>query len=114
MTAAYRHVFRRILDDFPSVFAGFSGQEARQQDQFKISLASRVEDPKATMQSFNKQFQLSELEQEAVAWGWIWEPGGTMFNIVNAYTRRAMFRGLTAASSYRLQTVGGQILAMVK
>jgi hypothetical protein len=66
------------------------------------------------MISFNKQFQLNEKEQEAVAWGWLWEPGQTMFHVVNAYTRSAMFHGLPAASSYKLQTVGGQILAMMK
>ncbi len=114
VTAAYRHVSRRILEDFPCVFADISGQMLRQQDQFKISMASRVDDPQATMQSFNKQFQLNEPEQEAVAWGWIWEPGETMFHILNAYTRGTMFRGLPAASSYKLQTVGGQILAMMR
>ena len=37
-----------------------------------------------------------------------------MYHIVNAYTRAAMFNSLAAAESYRLQSVGGQILAMVK
>jgi hypothetical protein len=49
-----------------------------------------------------------------VAWGWLWEPGKKMFNIINAYTRAAMFTGLPASSSYRLQQVGGQILALVE
>jgi hypothetical protein len=47
-------------------------------------------------------------------WGWLWEPGHTMYHILNAFTRAAMYNGLSAASSYRLQAVGGQILAMVK
>ncbi len=49
-----------------------------------------------------------------MAWGWLWEPGQTMFHIINAYTRAGMFHGLSAASSYRLQTVGGHILSLVK
>ena len=77
-------------------------------------MESRVDDPPATIKAFNRQFSLSEKEQEAVDWGWGWEPGGTMFHIINAYTRAAMFNGLPAASSYRLQSVGGQILSMVK
>ena len=114
VAVAYRHISRKILDDMPAVFAQVAQQQLRQQDQFRLSMASRVEDPSATIQAFNRQFQLAEQEQEAVNWGWGWEPGQTMFNIINAYTRAAMFSGLAAASSYRLQSVGGQILSMVK
>ena len=54
------------------------------------------------------------MEQEAVEWGYEYEPGGNMFAIVNAYTRGAQFPDLSAESGYRLQKTGGQILAMVK
>jgi hypothetical protein len=114
VAVAYRHVSRKILDDFSSVFGEVSRQQLRQRDQFQLSMESRVENPAATMQAFNRQFQLTKEEQEAVAWGWMWEPGETMFAIVNAYTRGAMFNGLAAASAYRLQSVGGMILGMVK
>jgi hypothetical protein len=73
-----------------------------------------VDDPLATIKNFSRQFQLGKLEEEAVSWGYAREPGHTMFSIVNAYTRAAQFRGLSAESVYRLQKVGGQILAMVK
>jgi len=105
---------RKILDDFPQVFADFSRHQLRQREQFQLSIESRVDDPAETMKAFNKQFQLTEREQEAVAWGWLWEPGHTLFHILNAYTRGAMYNGLPAASSYRLQAVAGQILGMVK
>jgi hypothetical protein len=114
VAVAYRHISRKILDDLPSVFEEVSRQQLRQRDQFRLSMESRVEDPLSTMNAFNRQFQLTEKEKEAVDWGWLWEPGGTMFHIVNAYTRAAMFNGLAAASAYRLQSVGGQILSMVK
>ena len=105
---------RKILDDFPAVFAQVSQQQLRQREQFRLSMESRVDDPPATIKAFNRQFQLTEKEQEAVDWGWGWEPGETMFHIINAYTRAAMFSGLPASSAYRLQSVGGQILSMVK
>lgn len=111
---AYRHVSRKGLDAFPQVLAGISTQLGRQQDKFRISMASRVADPLSTIASLSKQFQLSEMEKAAIEWGYAYEPGYTMFHIVNAYTRAAMFPGLSAAASYKLQTVGGQILAMVK
>jgi hypothetical protein len=113
VAVAYRHVSRKILDDFPQVFAHVAQQQLRQQDQFRLSLESQVDDPLATMKAFHRQFQLTEREQEAVSWGWMWEPGHTMYHVVNAYTRAAMYNGLSASSSYRLQAVGGQILAMV-
>ena len=114
IAVAYRHVSRKVLDDMPAVFAQVSQQQLRQRDQFRLSMESKVEEPLATMQALNRQFQLTEKEQEAVDWGWGWEPGGTMFHIINAYTRAAMFNGLPASSAYRLQSVGGQILSMVK
>jgi hypothetical protein len=114
VTAAYRHVSRKVLDDFDTVFADASRNLLHQRERFGISMETRVGDPLATMKAFNKQFILNEAEQDAVAWGWLWEPGKKMFNIINAYTRAAMFTGLPASSSYRLQQVGGQILALVE
>jgi hypothetical protein len=73
-----------------------------------------VENPLATLESFNRQFQLGEKERDAVEWGWNQEAGNTMFNVVNAYTRAAEFQGLSAEASYRLQKVGGMVLGMVK
>ena len=87
---------------------------AKKRDQFRISLQTKVDNPLVTMESFNRQFQINKKEQEAVEWGWSREGGDTMFNIVNAYTRRSQFEGLSAESSYRLQKTGGMILEMVR
>jgi hypothetical protein len=114
MTTAYRHVSRKILTDFPQVMQEVSSQVSRQRDKFRISLDSRVDDPQATMQAFNRQFQLAKEEIEAVMWGYHDEPSFTMFHIVNAYTRAAAYPGIAAEASYRLQRIGGNILAMVK
>jgi hypothetical protein len=111
---AYRHVSRKILDDFPLVFSQVAHQRLRQKEQFRLSMESKVDDPMATIDSFGRQFQLTKPEQEAVAWGWMWEPGNNMFHVINAFNRGAMYNGLAAASAYHLQTVGGQNLAMVK
>jgi hypothetical protein len=73
-----------------------------------------VDNPLATLESFNRQFQIGENEREAVEWGWNQEMGETVFHLVNAYTRAAQFEGLSAEASYRLQKVGGTILGMVK
>jgi hypothetical protein len=73
-----------------------------------------VDNPLATIETFNREFQISKKEQEAVEWGWSKEGGDTMFNVVNAYTRGSQFEGLPAEASYRLQKTGGMILEMVK
>lgn len=111
--ASYRHVSHKILDEFPEVLDKISIELGTQRSQFLMSIESNVDDPLSTIKSFNQQFQLGKEEQEAVDWGWGFEPGDTMFSIVNAYTRGAQYNGLSAESSYRLQKVGGNILGML-
>ena len=64
----------------------------KKKDQFRISLQTKADNPLATMENFNHQFQINKKEQEAVEWGWSKEGGDTMFNIVNAYTRGSSLR----------------------
>jgi len=73
-----------------------------------------LDNPLATIEGFNRQFQIGEKEREAVKWGWEQEMGNTMFHVVNAYTRAAQFEGLSAEASYRLKKERGAILGMVK
>lgn len=112
--ASYRHVSTKILNEFPAVLDQVSYEVGKQKDQFKLSIESPVENPKSTIESFNRQFQLNHQEKEAVEWGWMKEYGDTMFHIVNAYTRAAQLDSLPAESSYRLQKVGGNVLGMLK
>ncbi len=114
MSSNYRHVSSLVLDKFPEVMAQLSGELVRQKRQLKFSLESRVDNPESTMLEFNRQFQLNQLERDAVEWGWIFEAGNTMFSIVNAYTKAAQYEGLPADSVHRLQLAGGSVLAMVR
>jgi hypothetical protein len=114
VSASYRHVSIKILNEFPKVLDNVSLELGKQRDQFRISIESKVDNPLMTVETFNKQFQLGEKEKEAVEWGWSKEMGETMFHLVNAYTRAAQFGGLSAEESYGLQKVGGMILGMVK
>jgi hypothetical protein len=114
VSGSYRHVSLKILNEFPKVLDNVSLELGKQRDQFRISIESKVDNPLATLESFNRQFQIGEKENEAVKWGWEQEMGNTMFHVVNAYTRAAQFEGLPAEASYRLQKVGGMVLGMVK
>ena len=102
-----------ILPPHP-IIDNVSLELGKQRDQFRLSIESKVDNPLATIESFNRQFQVGEKGKEAVEWGWEQEMGNTMFHLVNAYTRGAQFEGLSAEASYRLQKVGGMVLGMVK
>jgi len=110
---SYRHISHRILNEFPQVLNQVSRDLDNQRRQWMISTESRVDNPEATLNSFNRQFNLEKKETEAVDWGWIQERGSTMFHIVNAYTKAAQYPQLPTESEYRLQKVGGAILAML-
>jgi len=113
VSASYRHVSTKVLTEFPQILDKVSHELGTQRSQFQISMESPVDDPLATMNSFNRQFGLNNDEKEALAWAWPYEIGNTMFNVVNAYTRAAQMEGLSAESSHKLQRTGGNILAML-
>jgi len=109
----YRHVSNRVLDEFPEIIAGLTNELSDQQEKLKFSMGSSVENPLATIEQFNRQFQLGQSEKNAVEWAWPMEQGNTMFNVVQTYTRAAQYEPLSAHSSYRLQEIGGSILSML-
>jgi hypothetical protein len=113
VSASYRHVSTKILEEFPNVLEKVSAELGNKRDLFKISMDSPVGNPESSMASFNKQFQLNKIEQESVAWGWAHDIGNTMFHVIQAYTKGAQYKDLSAESSFKLQRTGGNILAMV-
>jgi hypothetical protein len=109
----YRHVSRRILDEFPEMIMKNANGIEDQKNLLRFSVESLVNDPISTIERFNRQFQLGKDEVNAVEWAWPLEFGPAMFHIVQTYTRAAQFPDLKAEESYRLQRVGGLILGMV-
>ncbi len=113
VSASYRHVSDKLLSNFPRVLNELKSGFGQQKDQFHISLESKVENPEATIESFNRQFDLRQSEKEAVEWALAQEYGFTMFAVVNTYTKAAQYELLSAESRFRLQKVGGMVLGMV-
>ncbi len=114
VSASYRHISRKIPENFPEVLKKVSFELGHQKSRFRISMQTPVENPLMTIESFDRQFRIGEKEREAIKWGWEQEMGKTMFHVVNAYTRAAQFEGLSAEASYRPQKVGGMALGMMK
>lgn len=97
-SAPYRHVSVKILDEFPQVLEQVSVELGKQCQQIGLSMESTVENPSATMDSFNRQFQLNEQERSAVEWAWPQEAGDTMFAVFNTYTRATPVRGIACGT----------------
>ena len=113
VSASYRHVSDKLLSSLPGVLNELKAGFGQQREQFQISLESKVENPEATIESFNRQFELRKEEKEAVEWALAQEYGFTMFAVVNTYTKAAQYELLSAESRFRLQKVGGMVLGMV-
>ena len=111
--ASFPHVSEKTLSKIPALLEDTSRELSKQKKSFELSTKSPVDDPEATLDSFNRQFKLNEVERNAVQWAHLFESGETMFNIINTYTKAAQFESLSAAQSYKLQKTGGQILSLV-
>jgi hypothetical protein len=114
IASRYKHISRKVLGEFPDILRQVISESEHNQARFAISKETRVDDPLNTIISFNRQFQLTQKENEAVRSAWETEQGFTMFHVVNAYTRGAHNTSLSAEESYRLERTGGLILSMVK
>ena len=112
--ARYKHISRKVMDEFPNILQGVISQSHRGQDRFHISTQSMVNNPESTIDSFARQFQISQEETQIVKQAFYLEQGGTMFHIINAFTRAAQNGRLTASGAYRLERAGGHILGLVK
>jgi hypothetical protein len=114
VASRFKHISRKALDEFPYVLGQVVDESRHSQHRFRISMQTAVENPLNTISSFNKQFQLTKKEAEAVGRGWEQEKGSSMFNVIQAYTRAAQDVALSTEEAYKLEKVGGEILSLVR
>jgi hypothetical protein len=69
VSASYRHISLKILEEFPEVLEWVSFELGQQKSQFRISMQTPVENPLMTLENLSRQFQIGEKEREAVKWG---------------------------------------------
>ena len=110
----FKHISDKAIIQFGDLLSQVSYESRHSQNRLQISTETPVHNPDETFSSFNRRFQITKNEAEVVEMAWGQEPGETMFSIINAYTRAAQFSELTAEESYKLERVGGLILALVK
>jgi hypothetical protein len=114
VASRFKHVSRKALEEFPAIMRQVIYESEGHQRRFEISTNSHLDDPLSTIGLFNRQFQITTKEAEAIEQAWEIEPGGTMFQVINAYTRAAQDSSLSSEESYKLERIGGLILSMVK
>jgi hypothetical protein len=112
--ARYKHISRKVMDEFPMILEGVVSQSHHGQDRFMISTQSPVDNPMSSIETFARQFQLTQEETEIVRQAYYLEQGGTMFHVINAFTRAAQEPNLSASEAYKLERTGGQILGLIK
>jgi len=110
----FKHISRKAFEALPETILQVSDSSIRQQSKMVISVNTPVPEPLRRIDSFNKRFGLTQAESEMVKASFAKEPGGTMWNIIQAYTGAAKSPDLFVGAAYRLERVGGQILALVK
>ena len=110
----FKHISRKAFDQLPETIRQVAESSNRQQAQMVISVNTPVHNPIQTIESFNKRFGLTQAEGEMVKASFAQETGETMWNVIQAYTGSARAPELTVEAAYRLERVGGQILALVK
>ena len=110
----FKHISRKAFEALPETIRQVAESSNRQQAQMVISVNTPVHNPIQTIESFNKRFGLTLAEGEMVKASFAQEPSQTMWNVIQAYTGSAKSPELTVEAAYRLERVGGQILAMVR
>jgi hypothetical protein len=110
----FKHISRKAFEALPETIRQVAESSNRQQTQMSISVNTQVHNPIQTIESFNKRFGLTLAEGEMVKASFAQEMGETMWNVIQAYTGSARAPELTVEAAYRLERVGGQILALVK
>jgi hypothetical protein len=112
--ARYKHISRKVLDEFPMVLEGVISQSHYGHDRFRISAQTSVDNPENSIEAFAKQFQIPQEQTQIIKRAFYEEPGATMFHIINAFTRAGQNPVLSAMDSYQLEKTAGIILGMVK
>lgn len=112
--ARYKHISRKVMEEFHLALQGVVSQSRQGRDQFMISTQTHVPNPESSIEAFGRQFSISLEEVQIVKQAFFLEQGATMFHVINAFARAALDPSLTASGAYRLEKAGGTILSMVK
>ncbi len=64
--ARYKHISRKVMDEFPDILRGVISQSQRGHDRFRISTETHVDNAESTIDTFARQFQITQKEAQIV------------------------------------------------
>ena len=85
-----------------------------QEGKMRLSVESKVDDPRASIITFGRRFGMTKEETQDVQNAWEQEPDYTLWSVIQAFTYAAKGNHLSAEQAYRFQRTGGNILSLVK
>jgi len=109
-----RHIKRNALDDFHATMEKVRRPAMAQEGKMRLSIESKVDDPKASIMTFGRRFGHTLEEIQEVHSAWDQEPGSTLWAVIQAFTYAAKGTHLSAEQAYRFQRTGGMILSLVR
>jgi hypothetical protein len=107
----FKHISRKAFDQLPETIRMVADSSSHQQNQMVISANTPVNNPIKSIETFSKRFALTQEEGEMVKKEWEQEPLENMWGVIQAFTAAAKIPWLDVENSYKLERVGGQILA---
>ncbi len=105
-----RHVVTGLVDGLPVLIDEVKKSREYLEEAFHRSLKIVVKDPEETFDTLNRRHSLSPKLRDSVAVVLAGSEIGTLFDVVQTYTRAAHTGTLSADEKYRLEEVGGMIL----
>jgi hypothetical protein len=109
-----RHIKRNALDDFNATMDEVRRLALTQEGKMRLSIESKVDDPRASIMTFGRRFGHTGEETQEVQNAWEHEPAYTLWSVIQAFTYAAKAGHLSAEQAYRFQRTGGMILSLVK
>ena len=84
-----RHIKRNALDDFHATMEEVRRLALAQEGKMRLSVESKVDDPRTSISMFGKRFGLTKEETQEVQNAWDHEAGYTLWSVIQAFTYAA-------------------------
>ena len=107
----HTHDASKTLAEVRSTVASSWPRVGGEANRFEAMKRIRAQPVDKVFERVNSDFALNEAQTTAVSTAYQFEPGITLFDVINAYTRAGNAPALSIEERTQLQTVGGHILS---
>ena len=108
-----RHVGKAdVADDVRGAFDQAMTLAGKAAEGFLGTQEVEVAEPLQVFDRIVKRYELAQHEDAAIRKAFLWEPGHTLYHVINSLTRAGNARDLPLVSRHRLQELGGRISSL--